>query len=910
MDDKATRRKARIRKVVELGRKYKFFRYLLIALLAVVIFCDHLIHNTSRRFKVSMCILLCICVLIGALFPGYMTNKNIDSITKKERTTLSVSEELSGDYSENADSGCGLSQDSAVDITLSRKDPILNTSNFLSSEIVDTKEIGNFKENNEIRTIIAPTNKVENEMNLISELFDTQLAKEQSDIFLSPILNKICKTSLYEDSDQEFAVSEDKVTKLDGDKEEEQEESVSDGQLSATVSYNNVENSNILRFGYEEAPEIHLYLENVGDRSLEGFNLESEFFEVVQGLMEDQLEPNEKTTVTLRLKKGMDVGIYEDEVTIKSQNMEKSIGLTVRQEVRRELTDLMITAPDMEIEVGAEVPTISMNDYQIDGLREPDKIEYIKGLVESTYSIENTDTPQVAESEEIGDLSLEDYIITFKQGTLTVVPRKANHTYYMVSGQGRTDDIFCSDITITPTGKDGFHLVRIGEEGQFAESATISEDGIQKDTLLYFSNGKIIAEGTVFTYSKDTVAPIMSVDDKNLQTISENNICIQRDDMGVNINISDASGVERLHYMIQDKEYESQVSDNKAIINIPDNFYGQVDMYCEDLAGNKSDQSSIYVIKENQTPIATYEKVSENALRVQLREMGDIVSGIREYKFFNKGVEIEPTSAKVTEKTLLNGDASVVSGISFILPINQNSETVRVLACDNSGNTLDEICNTRSLEIVSSLDGQQLISVKVPTILDFAIEPKGIMPCGQIYSSDQEFINYSNVPVEIKITDIYYEFTDPENCLSLTKPLEEDSSMDKKSLYLYWSRAELLADPTGKNPFITLYDENSKRTLGKPALEQELVGIPTASENDILLTDRHLDTPISIRLEAAEYSESGELIGPTLQSTAVYHFFGSMNKNPKVEWTDGNVKIFVKYKVQKAKLETTDKTTD
>lgn len=248
---------------------------------------------------------------------------------------------------------------------------------------------------------------------------------------------------------------------------------------------------------------------------------------------------------------------------------------------------------------------------------------------------------------------------------------------------------------------------------------------------------------------------------------------------------------------------------------------------------------------------------------------------------------------KVSMCILLGALFLVVLSIKFIFPINRNSETISVTTDGNSGIASDE-----------------LISVKLPTTLDFAMEPQGSMPCGQIYAADQEFINYSNIPVEIIITDIYYEFTDPKNCLSLTKPMEENSSIDKKWLYLYWGRAELLEDSTGKNPFITLYDENSPRTLGKTSLEQELVGIPTASENDILLTDRHLNTPISIRLEAAEYSESGELIGPTLQSTAVYHFFGNMNKSPSVEWTNGNVKISVKYKVQNAELETTNKTTD
>lgn len=93
-----------------------------------------------------------------------------------------------------------------------------------------------------------------------------------------------------------------------------------------------------------------------------------------------------------------------------------------------------------------------------------------------------------------------------------------------------------------------------------------------------------------------------------------------------------------------------------------------------------------------------------------------------------------------------------------------------------------------------------IIRVVLPIKLNFAIDPNGVSGMGQILSSDYDMINYSNVPIEIEITDIYYEFADPENCISLSEPYDSESedAGGKKAFYLYMGHADLEKQSDGE----------------------------------------------------------------------------------------------------------------
>jgi hypothetical protein len=185
------------------------------------------------------------------------------------------------------------------------------------------------------------------------------------------------------------------------------------------------------------------------------------------------------------------------------------------------------------------------------------------------------------------------------------------------------------------------------------------------------------------------------------------------------------------------------------------------------------------------------------------------------------------------------------------------------------------------------------VRVLLPIDLNFAIYPDGLSGMGQVFSPDYDMINYSDVPIEMEITDVYYEFADPENCIALSEPYVKGSGNDKKAFYLYLGRADIIEGNTEEN-LIRYYDEyieGQDKEWGNQVISEEV----RAGEGDVLITDQHLNEPVKFILEPSVYNEEGEFVSVGSESRASFRFFGSMNSTPETAWFNENVELKIVY---------------
>ena len=225
---------------------------------------------------------------------------------------------------------------------------------------------------------------------------------------------------------------------------------------------------------------------------------------------------------------------------------------------------------------------------------------------------------------------------------------------------------------------------------------------------------------------------------------------------------------------------------------------------------------------------------------------------------------------------------------------NESVSENEVIADDEGVSDNDTVSEN---EVTSPLNGSQILHVECPTKINFAMDPLNICKMGQIFSQDYSIINYGSQPVEVEITDFYYEFSDPENGRSLREPFDKETESGMKDLYLYFGRAQIKKNESpSENEISRYYDEYTLSSQELPWGEQQLDGEPLAGEEDILITSEHLAEPVRIILGAANCGADGNYISDSDDSAVQYRFFGSMNPEPEVSWNNKNVSVYIEYR--------------
>lgn len=862
MEDKTQKRKKRVQRMAQLGRKYKAYRYLLIALLAVVIFCDHLVHNTSRRFKVSVAL-----VVAAALVAGLSSHAIVVTRENRSNTERTLS---------TADSGMTVSP---VQYTLS------------CSTVDDSQVVTKFQ---------LPVMNTVSEENMDHEVEMTPMVSETvltlTDSLPEGVITEIYETTPVEEAETAINIEETEeeevASSYDG---EEASLSVSVSMITEQeVSSDSISEDDILRVGYEEAPEILFEITNEGDSELIGLEAEAEYFEMVSEDEIGSLAPDESKQFSVRLKAEQEAGLYTEEMRICAENVSGEAYANVSQEVRREITTLVVSAPNLEIEVGDEIPVIHVEDYLAEGLRDDDTVSMIDGIRETTYDIENSNEPGEAVSEELTELKHLDYNIEFHTGTLSILPRVPDESYYQVIGAKNENQVYVSDITISSNGIDGFDLMSESLDGEYKSELTVSADAVEKGVELYFAKGDALSEKTIFTYTKDTTAPVITaVSEGNL--IQDKIHCLTSEADRIQVQIQDwytdkdgekqeGTGIRQLTARYQDESHDILTEDNRAFVSVSENFYGQVEIFGQDMGGNASNHLEGLYLSEHMAPTVSFNELDNDRILVTVRETGPIVSGIADCVCMKNREVYTPEQITVKEQTVLLDGVTVMTEYSFEVPV-VNKDELAIAVRDYADNTTTESLTYK----------KKIIDVAYPTDLNLAIDPSGATGMGQVLSDDKEMINYSNVPVEIEIKDLYYTFAENEEGEALEKPVGEPEEEKEKQVYLYWSRATLVSDNSFDDGYRKEYKEYTKETQKLPWGQQILSGNSIAGAEDIVITDQHLQEPITIKLGAAEYTEDGQFVRLSPDSIASFRFFGSISENPDQEWVDKNITVHVVY---------------
>ncbi len=334
-----------------------------------------------------------------------------------------------------------------------------------------------------------------------------------------------------------------------------------------------------------------------------------------------------------------------------------------------------------------------------------------------------------------------------------------NAGYYIVSGLMRENtQIYVGDITLRPTGIDGYNLIRLGEEGTFGDSVVITEDAEDREIILYFSNGDKVSSGVTFRYTKDTSAPYLTFSDENvtrLESAEYTVFCSNESDvlMDVKEQIEEtpATDVGKYNYVYGDilKCTFDNVEENK--ISLPESFFGRVLAGCVDKAGNTSNLISQHYLIENYAPQVSFSNgelcTAPYTLWVDVVETGQIVSGIQSVECTINGTPHEIEDLRTTETFTLGTDLEVPSCMDFGLVLEEGEYMIEVTATDYAGNKTVQLLNF-------SVKKPELVSVFMPKEFTIHIDPQQLAGKEQIYSDDIELVNNSEFDVEVVITNV------------------------------------------------------------------------------------------------------------------------------------------------------------
>lgn len=378
---------------------------------------------------------------------------------------------------------------------------------------------------------------------------------------------------------------------------------------------------------------------------------------------------------------------------------------------------------------------------------------------ESTTKKTDTDTTQENEMEsEINEENQE----SKENSDNTVI---ADAGYYVFSGKMRDgNDVFVSNIQIKPLGINGFNKIRLGKDGEFKDSILITEDAVDKDLELYFTDGKRITTKTIFTYSKDTCSPELTMNEKDVKILSSDPDKIySTNNSEVDITVEDgkqeqSSGIEKISSVYADKLVYIVDSFDQPKITLPQDFFGKVLFHCEDKAGNISDITSQYYLIDQTAPEITYYDseicTAPYTLWIDVADTGHIISGIDTIDCTVNGKPYKITDLKTQENVQLTDKLAVPSKVGFSIPFDKaGSYQIEIRVVDNAGNVTTE---EKTIEVTQP----ELVAVYMPQEFTIHIDPQKLLGREQIFSDNITLNNVSNVDVKVQIDDILVTVND------------------------------------------------------------------------------------------------------------------------------------------------------
>lgn len=350
---------------------------------------------------------------------------------------------------------------------------------------------------------------------------------------------------------------------------------------------------------------------------------------------------------------------------------------------------------------------------------------------------------------------------------------EADSSFFTISGEMRAgSQVFVSDITVKPTGKDGFNMVRLGKEGDFQSFVTLTEDASEKEVTLYFSDGTNETTGVTFAYSKDTSNPSMALNGISFNTLRNGSTSIYcTNNAELDMILEDGgTGVDKICYVYGDRVTDFTNIAGGAKAALPQDFYGKIFMNCADKAGNTSSILSEYILLDRATPTIAISQdefcTTPYTLWIDVADNGSIVSGLADVVCTVNGESVEITNLETKGVVTLEDNLEVPQRVGFSIPFEGEGEfTIQVSATDYAGNTT---VVERSITVTKP----EFVSVFMPDTFTIHIDPQRLLEREQIFSDNIELTNVSEFDVKVTVDSIELYVNDETSSEGIEKDCE------------------------------------------------------------------------------------------------------------------------------------------
>ena len=341
--------------------------------------------------------------------------------------------------------------------------------------------------------------------------------------------------------------------------------------------------------------------------------------------------------------------------------------------------------------------------------------------------------------------------------------------YYLQGTVQNGGNCFISDITIYPTGVDGFCYIKKSEEEKFSECIVISQDAENGVISVQFSDGERVTEPMELTYSKDTQCPLLEEVSSEKETVIENVILLTTPVLYVNArdieevsedgNRISGSGIEAVYCKYDGAEYRYELEEGMATVTLPESFYGNVEIWCKDYAGNGSQvYSAVYLtdVTKPQVNISTNAVNTElmnDEILVEIMDAGVFETGITSVLCTLNGAELEPELTVTPQEVTINEEGQEVESAtiySFVLQITEETSDLSLQVTDGAGNV--ETCSYR----ITKEAKPEAYQMELPNHLDIVLDPFQLMSDKQIISEGNIVKNLNDFPVKISIVQFEY----------------------------------------------------------------------------------------------------------------------------------------------------------
>ena len=188
--------------------------------------------------------------------------------------------------------------------------------------------------------------------------------------------------------------------------------------------------------------------------------------------------------------------------------------------------------------------------------------------------------------------------------------------------------------------------------------------------------------------------------------------------------------------------------DGKAQVAVPSGVNGLCQFGYWDADGVEQIDVAEYVVSDRVSPKLDYERIYQNEMqyvRIRIREIGKMPSGIRNMQFMMDGEAVTPVLQTVHQKGTAVDGTEIMTEVFCDLAPEEGLHNIQVTAEDIAGN-----CGILNFQI--NIVADEPISVVLPTTFDLTVSPS--LSENQIWSENIVICNESSFDVDVRIAKV------------------------------------------------------------------------------------------------------------------------------------------------------------